>query len=100
LNQLFHFDVTGSNISTFKSDFAKRYTKTVAELTERIAQGSLVHADETKARMIAKSGFVWVLASLEDVVFLYSDTREGESDAGSMQRAIHLRGNGLILTRF
>jgi hypothetical protein len=28
--------------------------------------------------MIGKSGFVWVLASLEDVVFLYSDTREGD----------------------
>jgi len=61
LNQLFHFDVTGSNISTFKSDFAKLYTKTVAELIERIARGSSVHADETKARMIGKSGFVWVL---------------------------------------
>jgi hypothetical protein len=78
LNQLFHFDVTGSNISDFKSDFATLYTKTVAELIERIARGSLVHADETKARMIGKSGFVWVLASLEDVVFLYSDTREGD----------------------
>jgi len=78
LNQLFDFDVTGSNISTFKSDFATLYTKTVAELIERISRGSLVHADETKARMIGKSGFVWVLASLEDVVFLYSDTRDGD----------------------
>jgi hypothetical protein len=78
LNQLFHFNVTGSNISTFKSDFAELYTKTIAESIERIARGPLVHADETKARMIGKSGFVWVLASLEDVVFLYSDTREGD----------------------
>jgi hypothetical protein len=78
LNQLFHFDVTGSIVSNFKSDFAELYTKTVAELIERIAQGSLVHVDETKARVIGKSGFVWVLASLEDVVFLYSDTREGD----------------------
>jgi hypothetical protein len=78
LNQVFHFDVTGSNISTFKSNFAGLYTKTIAELIQRIGQGSLVHADETKARMIGKSGFVWVLASLEDVVFLYSDTREGD----------------------
>jgi hypothetical protein len=36
-----------------------------------------VHADETKVRLIGKSGYVWVLASLEDVVFSYSDTREG-----------------------
>ena len=78
LNQLFHFNVTGSNISTFKSDFARLYTKTIEESIERITRGPLVHADETKARMIGKSGFVWVLASLEDVVFLYSDTREGD----------------------
>ena len=52
LNQLFHFDVTGSIVSNFKSDFAELYTKTVAELIERIAQGSLVHVDETKARVI------------------------------------------------
>ena len=70
--------MTGSIVSTFKSDFAEIYTKTVADLIKRITQGSLVHVDETKARVIGKSGFVWVLASLEDVVFLYSDTREGD----------------------
>jgi hypothetical protein len=95
LNQLFHFDVTGSNISTFKSDFAELYTKTVAELIERIARGSLVHADETKARMIGKSGFVWVLASLEDVVFLYSDTREGD-----MVHALLKDFRGVLVTDF
>ncbi len=38
----------------------------------------LVHADETQARMVGKSGYVWVLSSLEDVVYLYSDSREGD----------------------
>jgi hypothetical protein len=95
LNQLFHFDVTGSIISTFKSDFATLYTKTVAELIERIARGSLVHADETKARMIGKSGFVWVLASLEDVVFLYSDTREGD-----MVHALLKDFHGVLISDF
>jgi hypothetical protein len=78
LSHLFHFDLNGPHISAFKSDFAGLYTKTVQELTTRIARGSLVHADETKVRLIGKSGFVWVFASLEDVVFLYSDTREGD----------------------
>jgi Transposase IS66 family len=77
LGQLFHFNLTGSNISNFKSDFAALYTKTIEELRTRIAHGSLVHADETKVRLIGKSGYVWVLASLEDVVFVYTDTREG-----------------------
>jgi Transposase IS66 family len=77
LGQLFHFNLTGSNISNFKSDFAELYAKTVEELRTRMAHGALVHADETKVRLIGKSGYVWVLASLEDVVFIYSDTREG-----------------------
>jgi predicted RecB family nuclease len=78
LSQLFHFNLTGSHISEFKSDFAEFYIKTVEELRKRIARGSLVHADETKVRLIGKSGYVWVLASMEDVVFFYSDTREGD----------------------
>jgi predicted RecB family nuclease len=78
LSHLFHFNLNGPHISAFKSDFAGLYTKTVEELRTRIADGSLVHADETKVRLIGKSGYVWVLASLEDVVFFYSDTREGD----------------------
>jgi hypothetical protein len=78
LTRLFHFNLNGPHISAFKTAFAGLYTKTVEELRIRIARGSLVHADETKVRLIGKSGFVWVLASLEDVVFFYSDTREGD----------------------
>ena len=33
---------------------------------------------KTKVRLIGKSGYVWVLSSMEDVVFFYSDTREGD----------------------
>jgi hypothetical protein len=78
LNQILHFDLTGSLISQFKSDFAKMYYDTVKELTDRMVTGLLVHADETQARMVGKSGYVWVLSSLEDVVYLYSDSREGD----------------------
>jgi predicted RecB family nuclease len=78
LNQIFHFELTGSLVSTFKSDFAKMYGDTVKGLTDRMVTGSLVHADETQARMVGKSGYVWVLSSLEEVVYLYSDSREGD----------------------
>jgi hypothetical protein len=78
LSCLFHFNLNGPHISAFKAGFAGLYIKTVEELRTRIARGSLVHADETKVRLIGKSGFVWVLASLEDVIFFYSDTREGD----------------------
>ena len=78
LNQILHFELTGSLISQFKSDFAKMYGDTVKGLTDRMVQGLLVHADETQARMVGKSGYVWVLSSLEEVVYLYSDSREGD----------------------
>lgn len=77
LNQVLHFDLSGWQVSMFKSDFAEMYGDTVKELTDRILTGSLVHADETKAITVDKSGYVWVLSSLEEVVYLYSDSREG-----------------------
>jgi hypothetical protein len=37
----------------------------------------LLHADETKVSIKGKTGFVWVFANLEEVAYIYSDTREG-----------------------
>jgi hypothetical protein len=78
LNQILHFELTGSLISQFKSDFAKMYGDTIKELADRMVTGLLVHADETQAPMVGKAGYVWVLSSLEEVVYLYSDSREGD----------------------
>ena len=78
MNQIFHFELTGSLISQFKSDFAKMYGDTVKGLADRMVTGLLVHADETQARMVGKAGYAWVLSSLEEVVYLYSDSREGD----------------------
>jgi predicted RecB family nuclease len=78
INQILHFELTGSLVSQFKSEFAEMYSQTVEQLIAKITTGSLVHADETQARMVGKTGYVWVLSSLEEVVYVYSDTREGE----------------------
>ena len=77
INQILHFELTGSLVSQFKSEFAEIYGPTVEQLTAKITTGSLVHADETQARVVGKTGYVWVLSSLEEVVYVYSDTREG-----------------------
>ena len=37
---------------------------------------ALVHADETKIEINGKNGYVWVFTNLEDVAFVYSETRE------------------------
>jgi hypothetical protein len=38
----------------------------------------LLHADETKVSVKGKTGFVWVFANLEEVAYIYSETREGD----------------------
>jgi hypothetical protein len=85
LSDLFGFDLAGEHISEFKADFASLYVDTVKEITTSITKGPLVHADETAARVVGKSAVVWVLASMEAVVFLYSDTREGEMVQGLLR---------------
>lgn len=37
-----------------------------------------MHADETKANVEGKSAYVWVLTNLEEVVYIYSETREAD----------------------
>jgi len=78
INQILHFELTGSLVSQFKSEFAEMYGQTVEQLIAKITMGSLVHADETQARVVGKTGYVWVLSSLEEVVYVYNDTREGD----------------------
>jgi len=78
INQILHFELTGSLVSQFKSEFAEMYGQTVEKLISKITTGSLIHADETSARVVGKTGYVWVLSSLEEVVYVYSDTREGD----------------------
>ena len=70
LGALFHYDLTGEHLSLFKADFAELYGDSISELTARITKGSLVHADETAARVVGKPAVVWVLTSKEEVVFL------------------------------
>jgi hypothetical protein len=48
-------------------------------ILHRIAAGKLVHADETKVSVGGKDGYVWVFTSLEDVAFIYAETREGST---------------------
>jgi hypothetical protein len=38
----------------------------------------LLHVDETKISVQGNNGFVWVLANMEEVAYIYSETREGD----------------------
>jgi len=40
-------------------------------------RATLIHADETRIRLHAKSACVWVFVTFHEVVYFYSETREG-----------------------
>ena len=76
VRQLFGLPVTSGAINRLKSNLAQQYEPTYRSILDRIVSGKLVHADETKVVIDGKDRYVWVFTNLEEVAFLYSETRE------------------------
>ena len=77
LNKVFDLDLAIGSSMRFKAKAAKLYEGTYDALLKRLCNGRLVHADETKISVEGKGGFVWVFANMEEVAYVYSETREG-----------------------
>jgi predicted RecB family nuclease len=77
-NRLFGFELHRSTLHYLKIRTADYYKDTKQQILERIINGNLVHADETRANIKGKSAFVWVLASFHEVYYFLSESREGE----------------------
>src|SRR5262245_45684105 len=58
---------------------ARRYRPTGKRILDRIVGGLLAHADETHVNLQKGKGYVWALANLEDVVYMYRPGREADS---------------------
>ena len=78
LNRFFGFHVPSSAISDFNTYAAEKYTNTFNSLVKKLCSGQLLHVDETRVSLRNKDGYVWVFADMEDVAYVYSDTREGD----------------------
>ncbi|MBI2926393.1 MAG: IS66 family transposase, partial [Verrucomicrobia bacterium] len=78
LNRLFGFHLDSANIGRFKAAAAENYKETYDALVKRLCLGRLLHADETKVNVQDTCGFVWVFANMEEVAYVYTETREGE----------------------
>jgi hypothetical protein len=59
-----------------KSRLAEAYASTYSLILGRIAAGGLVHADETKVKIEGADRYVWAFTNMEDVAYVYRDTRE------------------------
>jgi hypothetical protein len=78
IREFFGLRVTYVEIHMFKSLLARRYRPTVRRILEKLIAGAAIHADETHANLQKGKGYVWVLASMEEVLYLYKPSREGQ----------------------
>jgi predicted RecB family nuclease len=75
-DECFGLSATRGELQEIRSLMARRYRKTCDRILARIVCGSLAHADETEVDLQTEKGYVWVLANLEDVLYLYRPSRE------------------------
>jgi hypothetical protein len=78
LREFFDIAVYSTEIHMIKSLLARYYRAGSKRLLNKILAGSVLHIDETEVKLRTGKGYVWVFASLEEVVFLYRPTREGD----------------------
>jgi predicted RecB family nuclease len=79
LKVCFNLPICHTQVHAFKLLLARYYEKTYKRLLEKIVAARLVHADETEVhvRRLGKA-YVWVFTNLEEVIFMYRPSREGD----------------------
>ena len=66
------------DVKTFKRRLAHDYDETSQQLLAKLVHGTVLHADETEVHLKQRGkGYVWVFTNLEEVVFMYRQSREG-----------------------
>jgi predicted RecB family nuclease len=78
LSRLFGLNLNPGIVASFKETMAAYYSQTHEAILRRIASGSLVHVDETDLTIKRRRAYVWVFTNIDEVAYLYSETREGE----------------------
>jgi predicted RecB family nuclease len=78
LQDCFDLHISGDELYTIKSLMAKRYQATWKSILRKILAGGVIHIDETHVNLPHGKGYVWVLTSLEEVIYIYRATREGD----------------------
>ena len=76
--EFFGVAVANAELHMFKGLMAHRYRSSYHGLLAKILAGPVLHVDETEVKLRTGKGYVWVFTSLEEVVFVYKPTREGD----------------------
>jgi predicted RecB family nuclease len=73
---LFDLPLKKNNANQIKAKMAEKYMPTYRGILQEIANGVLVHADETKGVVKGGGHYVWVFANLTTVAYVYAESRE------------------------
>jgi predicted RecB family nuclease len=78
LDAVFGYKVRGDIAGHLKKVASNYYRSTYEYLLRRIRRGILVHVDETKMGVKEEVGYVWTFTNMEEIVYLFRPTREGD----------------------
>lgn len=78
LNDYFKLPIRLDDVYALKIVASNYYKVTYNKLFEKIVDGHLIHADETKINLQKDSGYVWVFTNMEEVFYLYRPNRESD----------------------
>jgi len=76
LNELFCIEISSSQISRIKEEFALKYKEAIQSIKEELIKSNLIQIDETKVRLKNKSGYIFAITNMNSTIYLYRDTRE------------------------
>jgi hypothetical protein len=78
LKDLFGLRIPYEELFVMKDVMASYYRPAYDSLRQSIVKGALLHADETSVKLRREKGYVWVFTNMEEVVYFYKPTREGD----------------------
>ena len=76
LDRLFNLGIQDGDVSRFKRTGAESYAVTRQQILIRMLEGTFIHADETSIVVEGQRTYVWVFATIHEVVYFYAETRE------------------------
>jgi predicted RecB family nuclease len=79
LSDIFGLRLGHDAISRIKIAVAYEYSNAYRKILQRIANGPLIHADETQVIVDGKVSYVWVFTSFDEVAYIYSESRDSST---------------------
>jgi predicted RecB family nuclease len=79
MSKLFGLRLPRGWTNKMKMAAAQSYAVTYDRILKKLCSGKLLHVDETSISVRGVNGYVWALASMEEVAYFFTPSREGNT---------------------